>query len=85
MDNCFVLGILSLVGGVLCLLSSLTKTGRNLDLAYLKALPNWMRVHSLEWLRNPMAVVAGVMFIIGGSAILIRAVYLWWTGRPCLL
>ena len=83
MNDCFVRGIFCLVVGIIILLSSVTKIGRDFDRAYLKALPGWMRMRRLEPLRNPIGTVAGVLLIIGAIVTLVQAVYSWWTGRIC--
>src|SRR6185503_4867119 len=48
MRDCLIPGLGFLVIGIVVLLSSVTKTGRNLDRAYLKSLPRWLRLKTLE-------------------------------------
>jgi hypothetical protein len=83
MRDCLIPGLGFFVIGIVALLSSLTKTGRNLDRAYLKSLPRSLRVKTLEPLRNPIAALVGGVLSLVGIVGLMKAVHAWWTGTPC--
>jgi hypothetical protein len=81
--DCFAIGAGFALGGLLGLLSSLTRTGRNLDRAYLKMFPRRGLTRRLAPMRNPIAAIVGAILMIVGISILAKAIYYWWTGRPC--
>ena len=83
MRDCLIPALGFLIFGVLALLSSLTKTGRDLDRTYLESLPRYLRVKSLEPLRNPMVALVGIVLSLVGVIGLIKTVHAWWTGTPC--
>jgi len=83
MKDCLIPGFLFLVIGIVALLSSVTKTGRNLDRTYLKSLPRLLRVKTLERLRNPIAALVGAVLSLVGIVGLVKAIQAWWTGTPC--
>jgi len=83
MRECLGFAAAFLIGGILAVLSSVTRTGRNLDRAYLNSLPRWLRIKTLEPLRNPIAALVGAAFVIIGIAILAKAIRSWWIGVPC--
>ena len=82
-SDCFAFGIGGIVVGTGALLSSVTKTGRDLDRAYLRMLPKSLRAPTLEPLRNPIAAVVGGLFIVGGVCVLSYAIYCWFAEMPC--
>ena len=82
-EDCFAFGIGGIVVGTVAVLSSVTKTGRDLDRAYLRTLPKSMRAPKLEPLRNPIAAVVGGIFIVVGVCVLGYALYCWLAGIPC--
>ncbi len=82
-EDCFACGIGGIVIGTIFLLSSLTKTGRDLDRAYLKMLPKSLRSPSLEQLRNPVGALVGAMLLLVGTSVLAYAFYCWVVGRIC--
>jgi hypothetical protein len=84
MNDCFIIGLSFLLFGVLALLSSLTKTGRNLDRAYLKSLPRFLRIKWLERLRNPIAIAVGALLSLVGTIGLLVGVYAWWSEVSCV-
>ena len=83
MKDCLIPGLGFLLVGIVALLSSVTKTGRNLDRAYLKSMPRWLRVKTLEPLRNPIAALVGAVLSLVGVVGLIKAIHAWWAGTPC--
>ena len=83
MKDCFIPALGFLIIGALALLWSITKTGRNLDRAYLESLPRFLRAKTLEPLRNPMAALAGIVLLLVGIVGLIKGIHSWWTGTPC--
>jgi hypothetical protein len=83
MRDCLIPGLGFLMFGILALLFSITRKGRDLDRTYLESLPRFLRIKTLEPLRNPIAAVAGVLLSIVGIIGLIKAVHSWWNGTPC--
>ena len=83
MKDCLIPGLFFLVIGIVVLLSSVTKTGRDLDRTYLNSLPRSLRVKALEPLRNPIAALVGAVLSVVGIVGLAKAIQAWWTGTPC--
>jgi hypothetical protein len=81
MDNCIPLGFLILIGGVVFLLSSVTKAGHDFDPAYLKA--SKVRSKGILEFRTAVGKVGGTILTLIGLGLMLKGIHHWWYSIPC--
>ena len=85
MDECLGLGFGFLAAGSVCLLLSLTKSGRKLTRGHNRLpLPKKIRTGPTgDAIANFLVICAGVGLSIGGLVGVTKAISSWLSGSPC--